>query len=86
MVATCNGSAGDSSRYLVRIRPAGPRTMIFDQAAVLLFFPDPLASAASFQVLAIHHPQMLAMMEYAFESLWGQKQATELDAQGHSRN
>lgn len=64
----------------------GPRAMIFDREGVLLFFPGPLAGTASFQVLAIHHPQMLTMMEYTFESLWGHRQATELDAQGHTRN
>jgi HTH-type transcriptional regulator, sugar sensing transcriptional regulator len=64
----------------------GPRTMIFDREGVLLFLPDPLSGTASFQVLAIRHLQMLEMMEYTFESLWEQKQAVELDAQGHTRN
>src|SRR5680860_319322 len=63
----------------------GPRALIFDQTAVLLFFPEPVAGRATFQVLVIRHPEMVALMEYAFESLWGQKQATELDAEGHSR-
>ncbi len=63
----------------------GPRAQIFDRAAVLLFLPEPLAGPASFQVLAIRHPEMLALMQFTFESLWGQKQAQELDAQGHTR-
>ena len=64
----------------------GPRGMIFDRKAVLLFLSDPISGAPSFQLLAGRHPEMLAMMELVFENLWEHRQATELDAQGHTRN
>ncbi len=64
----------------------GPRMLVFDRAAVLLFFPDPLAGSPSFQMLSVTHPQMLALMAFAFESLWGQEGARDLDAQGSPRS
>jgi hypothetical protein len=64
----------------------GPRMLVFDRAAVLLFFPDPLAGSPSFQMLRVTHPEMLALMEFAFESLWEQEGARDLDAQGSPRS
>lgn len=63
---------------------SGPRMQIFDETAVLLFFPDPLAGQPEFQALAIRHPQMLALMNFTFESLWELKRAKDVDAQGHT--
>ena len=61
------------------------RAQIFDGLAVLLFFPDPLAGSPSFQALLVRHPHMLALMNFTFESLWGDKRTKDIDAQGHTR-
>lgn len=61
-----------------------PRALVFDDHAVLLFFPEPLAGPPSFQTVVIRHPEMLLMMNFTFESLWGLREARAVDAQGHS--
>jgi len=63
---------------------SGPQMQIFDETAVLLFFPDPLAGPPSFQALTIRHPQMLALMNFTFKRLWELERAKDVDAQGHT--
>ena len=61
-----------------------PRLQIFDEHAVLLFFPEPLAGPPGFQAVAIRRAEMVAMASFTFERLWELKRAKALDAQEHT--
>jgi hypothetical protein len=60
------------------------RLQTFDESAGLIILEDPLAGPPRFQAMLIRHPDMVAMMNVTFESLWEHREARGLDAQGHT--